>query len=190
MTVVHVAERMTAEEFLARPFEEGLRGQELVEGEIVVSEATALHNVVQKNLVVALEMWVRGGERRGQVFIPLDVKLDDLNVFAPDISWYAASNPVDVHAQPPYPVPDLAIEVRSPSTWRYDIGAKKAAYERHGLPELWLVDTPAEQVLVFRRSRSRAGRFDLALELGGGEALASPQLPGFEVALSNLFQIG
>ena len=56
MTAVPVAQRMTAEEFLARPFEEGLRGQELVEGEIVVSEATAVHNVVQGSLFFALEM--------------------------------------------------------------------------------------------------------------------------------------
>jgi hypothetical protein len=27
-------------------------------------------------------------------------------------------------------------EVRSPSTWRHDIGAKKAGYERAGLPGL------------------------------------------------------
>jgi hypothetical protein len=38
-------------------------------------------------------------------------------------------------------LPDLAVEVRSPSTWRYDVGKKKATYERGGLPELWPVDT-------------------------------------------------
>jgi len=27
----------------------------------------------------------------------------------------------------PQPLPDLASEVRSPTAWRYDIGAKKAA---------------------------------------------------------------
>ena len=79
---------------------------------------------------------------------------------------------------------------RQPSTWRYDIGAKKAAYERHGLPELWLVDIPAEQVLVFRRSRSGAARFDVTLELAGDDALASPLLPGFELTLRELFQSG
>ena len=44
-------------------------------------------------------------------------------------------------------MPDIAVEVRSPSTWRYDIGAKKSGYERRGLPELWLVDTRADEVL-------------------------------------------
>jgi Uma2 family endonuclease len=84
-------------------------------------------------------------------------------------------------------VPDLAVEVRSPSTWRYDIGAKKSAYERAGLPELWLVDVAADVVLVFRRSSPRAASFDVALELGRDDALGSPLLPGFALALGALF---
>ena len=190
MTAMPVAQPMTAEEFLARPFGEGPRWQELIEGEVVVNEPTPLHNVVQKNLVVALELWVRGAERRGQVFIPLDVRLDELNVFAPDVLWYSAANAVDVHRQPPCPLPDLAIEVRSPSTWRYDVGAKKAAYERHGLRELWLVDTAADAVLVFRRSKPSVKRFDAALELGEADALTSPLLPGFALAVAELFRTG
>jgi len=186
MTTVPVKQRMSADEFLARPSGEGLRGQELVEGEIVVNEPTALHNVVQKDLIFALEKWIRAGERRGQIFIPLDVRLDDLNVFAPDVSWYSHSNPVDVHSDPPYPLPDIVIEIRSPSTWRYDVGAKKASYERHGLPELWLVDTPAQEVLVFR-SRAGVEAFDVALELSDGDVLSSPLLPGFALALGGLF---
>ncbi len=188
MGAVPVKQSMKAEQFLARPFAEGLRGQELVDGEIVVSEPTARHNVVQGNLFAAFHTWVRGAEGRGQVFIPLDVRLDDLNVFAPDISWYRASNPVDEDAQPPYPLPDLAVEVRSPSTWRHDIGAKRAGYERHGLAELWLVVIAAERALVFRRSPGGTTHFDVALELGRGEVLSSPLLPGFAPTLDELLQ--
>ena len=55
----------------------------------------------------------------------------------------------------PYPAPDLAVEVRSPSTWRFDIGRKKENYERYGVGELWLVDTAADVVFAFRRSTRR-----------------------------------
>lgn len=189
MAAVPVQQRMTADEFLEQPFGEGPRRQELVEGEVVVNEPTALHNVVQTRLVVSLSKWIEDGERRGQVFIPLDVRLDDLNVFAPYISWYSSSNPVDVRAQPPYPRPDLAVEIRSRATWRHDVGAKKSAYERHGLPELWLVDTPAAEVLIFRRSAPAARTFDVALELRLGDALVSPLLPGFALALDDLLAL-
>ena len=66
-------------------------------------------------------------------------------------------------------MPDLAVEVRSPSTWRYDVGAKKDGYERHGLPELWLVDTEARSVLVYRRARARVGHVRRLAGDGRGE---------------------
>jgi len=72
-------------------------------------------------------------------------------------------------------------------TWRYDIGPKKTAYERHGLPELWLVDTAAEEVLVFRRSATTAPGFDEALELERHQRLTTPLLPAFALELADLF---
>jgi Uma2 family endonuclease len=85
-------------------------------------------------------------------------------------------------------VPDLAVEVRSESTWRYDIGVKKARYESAGVAELWLVDTRAPSVLVFRRSAPQAPAFDVALELERRAALASPVLPGLTLDLTRLFR--
>ena len=81
------------------------------------------------------------------------------------------------------------MEARSPSTWRYDIGAKKAVYEGHGLHELWLVDTRAEEVLVFRRSKPSGKTFDVSLELGLGKAIESPLLAGFQLGLVELFDL-
>lgn len=62
------------------------------------------------------------------------------------------------------------------------------SYEAGGLPELWLVDDAARTVLVYRRSAPRSPRFDVALELGEGTALTSPQLPGFELPIDRLFE--
>ncbi len=89
-----------------------------------------------------------------------------------------------------YPLPDLAIEIRSPSTWRYDIGAKKSAYEREGLPELWLVDGDAGVLLVFRRSAPSVPSFDVALEFDRAATLTSPLLPGFALDAGALFDFG
>ena len=92
--------------------------------------------------------------------------------------WYAEGRGPRRDGDRPYPVPDLAIEVRSASTWRYDIGAKKAAYERGGLPELWLVDTAADEVLVFRRSAPTAATFDVSLELTVADSSPRRCCPG------------
>ena len=119
--------------------------------------------------------------------MPLDVRLNDRNVYNPDILWYSADRAPRGADEPPYPMPDIAIEVRSPSTWRYDVGVKRSVYERHGLRELWLVDTRAETVLMFRRSGPGVSGFDEVLELERDEQLTSPQLPGFALVLDELF---
>ena len=64
---------------------------------------------------------------------------------------------------------------------------KKPRYEHHGLPELWLVDTAATAVLVFRRWASAARAFDVTLELDSDERLTSPLLPDLEIAVGELF---
>ena len=187
MTAVQTAQRMTAEEFMATTESPDARIYELVEGEVVVASPTGLHGDIQRDLLVALTLWTRAAPDRGKAALPRDVQLDELNVFAPDVLWYRKGREPGRHDPPPYPVPDIVAEIRSPSTWRFDIGAKKAAYERHGLSELWLVDSVAYEVLIFSRSEPNATSFDLALELGRGDALESPLLPGFSLAMSELY---
>jgi Uma2 family endonuclease len=68
-----------------------------------------------------------------------------------------------------------------------DIGAKKRNYERHGVAELWLVDTAADVVLVFRRSTAKTPTFDVSEELDAAATLTSPLLPGFALAVAEIF---
>jgi Uma2 family endonuclease len=190
MPAMPAAQTMTAREFLDLPPPEHGRPWNLVDGELVVNEPTVLHQQVVLGLVLALTSWARARPGRGQVCLPIDVLLDERNVYAPDVLWYAEGRAPGGHEPAPYAMPDLAAEVRSRSTWRYDIGAKKSGYERKGLPELWLVDTAASEVLAFRRSEPGAPAFDVALQLGTADVLSSPLLPGFELPLERVFGDG
>jgi Uma2 family endonuclease len=166
---------------------EGDRKQ-LVDGAIVVSEPKLVHAELQARLIIALRAWTDAERGRGVAFLPTDVVIDEHNLYAPDVVWIAEPNrPATLHGYPER-VPDLCVEIRSPGTWRYDVGAKRSGYERAGTPELWLVDDRAECVLVYRRSGPDAPTFDVALELAAGEALTSPQLPGFELPIGDLFR--
>jgi Uma2 family endonuclease len=113
--------------------------------------------------------------------------LAESNLYIPDVWWSAEGNAPDMAAASSERPPDLVVEVRSVGTWRYDIGPERAVYERAGVAELWLVDTPASTVLAYRRSRT-AAEFDLDLEIGPGEVLATPLLDGFHLALDDLFR--
>jgi Uma2 family endonuclease len=83
--------------------------------------------------------------------------------------------------------PELVVEVRSPSTWRYDTTIKFRTYESAGVAEVWLVDTAANTVLVYRRSVASSPTFDVALELGVEEHLTSPLLEDFTLNIAELF---
>lgn len=177
--------RITADEYCALTVE-GDRKQ-LVEGEIVVNEPKLIHSELQARLIMALRTWTGAETDRGQAFLPTDVRLDEHNVYGPDLLWFGHGRvPERLDAYPEH-LPDLCVEIRSQSTWRYDIGAKKRVYERSGISELWLVDDAAESVLVYRRSTPEAKEYGVALEIRRGEDLTSPLLPAFALALEELF---
>ena len=187
MNAMQVAQRITAGEYLAY---EGERRTWLVDGHVVMNQPTLRHQALHGRLFRVLDGWVQAGDARGFVVSPLDIRLDDHNVYAPDLLWYQASRVPSFDARAPYPLPDLAIEIRSPSTWRYDVGTKKRVYEREGLPELWLVDGESSVLLVFRRSVPTAPVFDVELELDRSATLTSPLLPGFALDVGAPFDLG
>lgn len=177
--------RLTAEEYFALPPTE--QRTQLINGEIVVTEAVLRHQRVAGEIYFLLTSWLRAHPGHGEAGFPVDVHLDDFNVFAPDVWWVPEDARPSRDAKRIVGPPALAVEVRSPSTWRYDIGAKKRTYERLGLAELWLVDTAADAVLVFRRSSPSASDFDVELELGAGDSLTTPLIPGFALGIAELF---
>ena len=180
------ASRMTVEDYYAISVE-GDRKQ-LVDGRIVVSDPKLIHDLLRVRILAELHNWTEAGAGRGLLVAGTDVRIDDHNLFNPDAVWIAEEHrPPDLHRYPER-IPDLCVEIRSPGTWRYDTGAKRDGYERGGLPELWLVDDRAQRVLVLRRSRPGVPRFDVELELAGGDTLTSPQLPGFALPLERLFR--
>ncbi len=179
--------RIRADEYLAMGEDPwGRRGQ-LIDGEIVLNEPTRWHQHAVREIAFALIGWEKGGSGRGSASLPLDVKLDEFNVYGPDVLWYTTDRAPELMAPRLYPLPDLVAEVRSRSTWRHDIGRKKSGYEAAGVRELWLVDFTA--VLVFRRSRPKRPDFDVTLELTSEETLTSPLLPGFGLPLADLYLV-
>lgn len=178
--------RTTVEEYLA--ISEGdPRRLELIDGEVVVlSEPRLAHGCLQALLIGALSDWVRRVPGRARIAGPTGVHLGRYDAYGPDVVVCRSQSCVDARGYLAE-VPLICVEIRSPTTWRNDIGRKKAVYEAHGVPELWLVDDVASVVLVFRRSAPGVGYYDTALELDRQDTLSSPLLPGLALALSELF---
>lgn len=117
---------------------------------------------------------------------PTEVRLTERDSYGPDIVVARADPTLNDRGYLAH-VPLICVEVRSPSTWRYEIGRKKAVYEANGLPELRLIDGIAAELLVFRRSAPQYPSHDVTPELTADDRLGSPLLPGFDLALRELF---
>lgn len=179
--------RMTVEEFLAES-ESRERGiVELIDGEVVVTDPNLEHQMVVVELQTELALWCRSERGRGRVIGTIDTSVGPNTILVPDVQWYADIERLGDRRTRPKPPAELVVEVRSPSTWARDVGVKRAAYEREGVPELWLIDPISRTVLVYRRSDAAAATFDVALDLSEDDELTSPQLPGFAMPVSALF---
>ena len=174
--MVVTARRLTADEFLALPPEPNVQ---LIDGKIVVNDPTMRHQRIAFYLAHAFGTWVDAHPDGGEAGFGFNYRIDDANVYIPD-AWFF-TEPHRPVCDIPFldGVPDLVVEVRSPSTWRYDIGRKKDGYRARGVAELWLIDTMADRVLVFRG--------DEELVLGRGEQLTTFLMPGLVIDVTDLF---
>ena len=180
---------VTADEFFAMADRLPPTAQ-LIDGEVVVVNSPSIrHQFVVGELYHRLRLWIAEAPGRGVCGIPVDVKLDDRNVYAPDLWWCSEAHAPDRSEIRLPAVPDLAVEVLSPSTRRYDLGAKRARYEQLGLPELWVVDPrPGARVAVhvLRRSAADTPTFDVDIAIGADGAVTSPQLDGFSLGVTEV----
>jgi Uma2 family endonuclease len=138
-----------------------------------ISLASKIFNFVeQHNLGLVLEA-------------PMDVELDDDNVFQPDILFISNERLGIIHdGRKIKGAPDLVVEIIS-SNKKYDQEEKKYVYELHDVREFWLVDTKKKTVEVFENQRKEFVLLQKAYE---GDTVRSKLLGGFEIAADYLFR--
>lgn len=82
----------------------------------------------------------------GQVFnAPINVQFDDFNVVEPDLVIVMNINRIVTETKIKG-VPNLVVEILSPSTRKRDQTLKKELYEHYGVPEFWIVDADEQSV--------------------------------------------
>lgn len=87
---------------------------------------------------------------RGLVFdAPIDVELDRHDIAQPDLVLQIGVNQQLVTKTRIKGVPDLVVEILSPSNRDHDLDLKKKMYRRVRVPEYWVVDPDACTVIQF-----------------------------------------
>lgn len=176
---------MTAEELLARSSELGRC--ELINGELrLMSPAGALHGDAGSRILVAIGSFVYE-HRLGYVFnsdTGFILRRNPDTVRSPDVSFLSRSRAPEGGIPEGYlsEVPDLAVEVISPSDTFSEVTAKANDYIDAGVPLVWVVDPRTQRAFVFRRGQS------LLTVASDGALSGEDILPGFILPLAKLFE--
>lgn len=166
-------------------------GNEVIDGVAYVREPPApsrLHQEVVGDLHRQIANSLQG--KRARVYVaPFDVRLpkhgdaDDQidTVIQPDLIIVCELHKLDDRGM--RGAPDWVAEVLSPSTAAHDQTIKLRAFERAGVPEVWLIDPTARNVTIYRIA---AGQYrpPVVLELRGQTAITV--VPGVSIDWDHL----
>jgi Uma2 family endonuclease len=166
--------------FILQPENEGRRF-ELIDGEIVEKMPTQLHALLATLFIFRLSLYFQNNPI-GWVFTEIRIKLpnDDLNDTIPDVSVVLKADREFNPNEPLTFMPDLAIEIKSPTDSLIKMRKKANYYLENGSKLVWLVDTLRQKVEVYTVDDTEILGMNDTLD--GGDLL-----PDFKLAVSDLW---
>ncbi|WP_293305323.1 Uma2 family endonuclease [Pedobacter sp. UBA5917] len=109
---------------------------------------------------------------------------DVYTVLQPDICVVCDKSKLD--ARGCIGAPDLVVEVLSPGNTRMELLNKYRVYEEFGVKEYWIVSQSDLNVLIYTLNED--GKFRPSKIFTLSETITSSVLPGFELALDDVFE--
>lgn len=147
---------------------------EFVDGELIVhSPASFQHENLTSFIIALLRLYI-AEVRPGFVLGSNVVMQLGQSRFSPDASVLLAANAARIQNDRIVGPVDLAVEVLSASTRKYDTQTKLCAYQAARVPEIWLVDAEARE---FKVHAQRGERYEASsLSTGTWSSVALPGL--------------
>lgn len=131
---------------------------ELIDGELFVNPAPSpFHQFVSKRLCHSFKQAVDDAGIGEYLDAPVDVTFSDRSVVQPDLLVLRTGNLSLISGRAIEGVPDVVVEIISPSNDFHDRRRKLGLYARHSVPEYWLVDPEERSVTII--SDPRDGRY-------------------------------
>ena len=120
------------------------RWHKIIDGEHFVNPAPNLyHQAISKRLQFQLYTKIELAGLGTLYDAPCDVQLSDHDIVQPDLLVVLSARTRIFTPTKVKGVPDLLVEILSPSSIEYDRTLKRNLYQRFGVPEYWIVD-PSE----------------------------------------------
>lgn len=153
---------------------------ELINGKVCEKMPTQQHGLIASHINVALALYARQYKSgRPGVEVRHQVPGDKQNSRLPDVSFVCAKDPLVEQGSVPT-MPDLAVEIKSPSDTITDMRETAAYYLANGSRLVWLV-YPNYRLVEVYRTDADIEFFGEDDTLTGGEALPDFTLPVREI---------
>jgi Uma2 family endonuclease len=160
------------------------RQVELSDGRIeVLPMPTRLHAAIAFLMCTLLRAFVREDELALVLTTTFSVRLWPGKLRQPDVMYMSGQNVARQH-ETHWDGADLAVEIVSDEGRERDLVTKRREYARAGIAEYWIIDPLLRQVTILRLDG------DHYIEAGTyapGDTAASVLLPGFNVAVTDIF---
>lgn len=182
---MHIAEKKKYTGTDYNLLEEGAPFQ-LINGELIMSPAPiSYHQILSGRLFKIIDNFLEKNNLGGIcLYAPIDVVLDDENIFQPDLIYISAERKTQLLQNQIMGAPDLVIEILSPSTAYYDLRQKKDVYERFGVKEYLIVDPIRRDAEVYNLMNEE---FMLKQKEKQNGTITLSTLPGLQIDLQKLF---
>ena len=173
----------------ARPASD-INHYELINGRIIMTPPAGWpHGGVEAALVSPLMQHVQSRKLGVVLGSSAGYDLPSGDTVEPDVSFIAirrlAAGPKPVAGKFLRIVPNLVVEILSPTTARKDRVDKKSIYERNGVDEYWIVDPARKQVTVFHRGKRG---YSAGVSAAAG-IIRSRVLPELGLSVKDLFTL-
>lgn len=159
---------------------------EIINGEMIRKSApTPMHQEISRNLLYTLETFNRQ-YKKGSIFCaPIDVYLDEFNKPQPDLVFVSNEKKSIITNDGIIGIPDLIIEIISPTSLIRDRIEKKNLYEKMSVSEFWLIDPQYEAIEIYTLQNNRYELLSAATIFEG--ELKSALFEGLTINLPEIF---
>ena len=115
--------------------------------------------------------------------------LSESSTIEPDLLYVSVARRHIITSRGCEGIPDLVVEILSPSNRARDLAVKRELYARHGVPEYWILNPDRETVLALTEPATSAGVGDYTAEVlyQSGETLTTNRIPGLSIVVADIF---
>ncbi|CAN5182504.1 Uma2 family endonuclease [soil metagenome] len=127
---------------------------QLINDKLIMSPSPDVHQEILNEINIEISIFLRKNPIGKVRIAPYDIHFSTQNILQPDLVFIKTENLFKIKGNYFHGVPDMVIEILSPSTAELDYNEKKLIYEKFGVNEYFIVEPETKAVSSFYLSET------------------------------------